>query len=238
MVFGGVSSPGATVIKYWDVQTEKVTKTFEGAGQGIAMTERWLVTRNFPDCKTVRVFDLEMGKQVAVLTDFPSRVEKAAISQDGKYLALLEDQGPLKIWELPGGKELLKWNYQSVSALLFFKNEPTLAILRGGGGLAIYDLKTGKGTGPGFFNARAVSDDGKLMAMKGEVVYGEKKGTIKRYPDAVHILSREKRQIIASFNTEPKWEVRQLQFTPDGRYLLAAGGAGIVRLWDVSKLER
>ena len=234
IAYGG-ERPGG--IKYWDIQSGQVTKTLEAPGQGIAMTERWFVTRDFPECKTVKVLDLETGNQFAVLKDFPSKVEQAAISLDGKHLATYENDGPVKVFELPSTKRLFTFDYPKYSFrhMMFFKNQPTLAVLTPG--LGLYDLKTGKmEPGVGFFSARAISPDGKMMARKGEVSQPTEK-SVKRYPNGLHILSTEKKKIIATFPVDPNWQPRQMQFTPDNRKLVAVGNGGIVRVWDVSKLQ-
>ncbi|MSQ96657.1 MAG: WD40 repeat domain-containing protein [Gemmataceae bacterium] len=234
MAYGG-ERPGT--IKYWDIQSGKVTKTLEAPGQGIAMTERWFVTRDFPECKTVKVLDLETWNQFAVLKDFPSKVEKAAISPDGKHLATYEYNGPVKVFELPSTKRLHTFDYPkySLRRMMFLQNEPTLAVLSPG--LALYDLKSGKmEPGAGFFPANAISPNGKMMAYQGEVDQPNDKDE-KRFPKGLHILSNQKKKIIASFNVDPNWRPRQTQFTPDNRKLVAVGNGGIVRVWDVSKLQ-
>jgi WD40 repeat protein len=233
-------------INHWDVESGKITKSWSGQGSGLLLTDRWLLTRDFPVCKTIWVYDLETQKEVAKLAGFASKVEMAAISADGKQIAVWEDgggplrpvDGPLKLWEVATGKQLRDWGKQKfcIDKMQFFRNEPTLAVV-GGGGLWLYDLKTGKAPAFTCFRMEAISGDGKMMASRGVFTeYADEETT--RYPDGMHIYSVGKKKVIATLPVDKDWKSGPVQFTPNNRFLVCAGAAdGTVRIWDVSKLK-
>jgi WD40 repeat protein len=228
---------GRATINYWDIGTAKVTKSFVHEGGVMTLTQGWLVTRDFPDCMTLWIYDLETRTQVAKFAGLSAKVKHAAVSPDGKHLAIQDGDNVLKVMEIPGGKELFKLDYRrEVSRLYFLHNEPKLAVLSNAG-FGIYDIGTGKAVGPGFFRTSAVSYDGKMLVSRGPQLYfGDKTKTL--YPDGVHIYSREKKKIIATLDVDTTWKSIATQFTPDNRKVISAGANdGTVRIWDVSKLE-
>lgn len=200
----------------------------------MAQVGLWSIRRDFPKCKTVWVYELETRRKVAELTGFTGKVEKATISKDGKMIALWEQGGPLRLWEVATKKELMKSDdLKDLQKLWFLDSEPGLAVLRCG--LGIYNFKEGKGVDTDF-PAEAVSSDGKMMATRGKYTdYGEDKTT--RYPDGVHVYSRQQNKIIATFKVDSAWKSGPMLFTPDNRRLVVAGEGGVIRVWDVSKLK-
>jgi WD40 repeat protein len=225
------------LVRFWDIESgqQERDRTYLAKGYGITLTERYIVTRNWPGGDIVNVFDLHDRKQIAVLKDFPSVVQKGAISPDGRQLATFENEGPVKVFELPSAKRLHAFDLfprRSSCEMVFLREGAILAVQHGG--FALCDMKTGKtDLGLGFFPARAISPDGKMAATRG--AFSEAGG--KEHPDGIHILSSGKKKIIATFDVDRKWQLRQMQFTPDNHSLVAVGDRGIVRLWDVSKLQ-
>lgn len=228
------------VVKFWDIAAGREVKTYFREGQLLTMTNRWIVTRAWPGCDIVRIFDLESGEsaepvlRLTLKKDFSAKVEKAVLSPDGKYLATAERGGRVRVWKLPSGEEVFSANHTAdPNRILFLENNSTLAVTAIG--TYLYDLNAKKLV---YYNNRfyamAFSKDGKLMATRGEVL---EKPTLKRLPDAVHVMATEKKTVVASFAVDKKWQVRQVQFSPDNRLLIAAGDGGIVRIWDVSKIR-
>jgi WD40 repeat protein len=231
---------GKVAINHWDIERGEIAKSLSPTGAGLVMTERWSVRRD-SERKTVWIYDLEAQKEVAKFGGFPAKITGAAISPDGKHLALQDYDKVLRVLEVATGKEVQKRDYSfQMKCMLFARDEPTLVATPYGsaGSAAILDLKAGKSTSI-FFPANALSGDGKMMAAHGPIEERTEKGRFIEHPDGVHIYSRQKQKIIATFPIEKDWQSGPMQFTPNNRYLVYCGGpaGGSVRVWDLSKLD-
>jgi WD40 repeat protein len=225
------------IVKFWDLSTGKIARTISAKGLPLLLSDKAVLTcPSETQRDTADVFDLQTGNRIVSLKAH-SRIDQVASSEDGKYLATVEREGTVRVWEFPAGKEVFSvGNKVRPNRIMFSPAEHSLAVVKVPG-LTFFDLRTGKSIGGnGFFPATAISMDGKLMALRGEVM-SLKKQRFTRHPDAVHVLSSAKNEVIASFAVDAKWQSSVIRFSPDGRWLLATGGQGILRLWDVSKLD-
>jgi WD40 repeat protein len=99
------------------------------------------------------------------------RVFSVAFSPDGKSLAAGAWDGTLRLWKVPGGKELRQLGKQrgQVRSVAFSPDGKILACGSGGSGIIFWDPATGKElrrlVGPTAF--LTFSPDGKLLASKG-----------------------------------------------------------------------
>lgn len=227
-------SIGEYGLRFRSIPAGDITKMVPLQGKGILVTERFAVFRR-EEKKDAVVIDLETGKEVVTLDGHGSQVEMAAISVDGKLIATLERTGYIRVWELPAGKSLfaIKHKPGQVSRMVFVKD--ALAVSESG--TAFYNLRTGERTTTiGYFGFKAVSPDGTLLVQRGEVrAFIDKK--FKQYPNRLHVMSSATKRIFKSFELDESWQISQMTFTRDGRTLIAAGSRGVVRTWDVSKLE-
>jgi WD40 repeat protein len=237
---------GDTLVRHWEIESGRVVRTSVRMGEPLCMTDRWIVTRQSPGFETVKVFELENGNAPALaeltLKDFQSKAELAALAPDGKAVAVKESNGRVRAWKLPTGELALSAPKKGDPRVLLFDGQNSLVVTALG--TYCYDLGSGKLARllrP--FNAYAVSPDGKLMVQRGSPVVSSvpEKGDVyykfKTYPDGIHVISADKKDVIASFQVDKAWNARQYQFTPDSRTLIVAGSDGIVRVWDVSKLQ-
>lgn len=244
VVAGGIRSATpekTTIVSYWNVPSGRLAKSIEVDGQVIAMNDRYVVARDLAGGNWTKIYDTETGDKIAELASFSPRYENASISPDAKYLGLLDDRGSVRVFDLPSGKSRFTLEFaQSSLPRMLFPGRSTI-VVAGGGATSTYDLKNGEPLAEAkalrFFSPDTISRDGRLMARKGEVMQRIEQ-SIKVHPDALHVLSTEKKKIIATFKVDPKWQIRTMQFTPDNQSLVATGGGGIVRIWDVSKLDR
>jgi hypothetical protein len=228
-----------SVIKFWDLERGVEKKqSMLAHGQGFLITDRYHVTRLSPDWTLVKVFDLVTEKEIVLNGDHTSRVEKASASGDGKYLATAERDGPVKVWSLPDGKERfnVKPGATPVFRMSFVQQGTTLVVVNPG--TSFYEVSSGKvrEKNPSF-HAYDVSPDGKMMVCKREVaIFNEKEDKYTRYPDAVNVYSRAKNDVIATYKIDTRWQLQHLVFSPTGQRIIAAGG-GVLRVWDISKLQ-
>src|SRR5262249_51189720 len=65
--------------------------------------------------KTVRVWDVEKGRQVAALRGHQGKVLKVAPAPDGRHAASGTDRGELIVWDLSSGEARRRWQGHSGS---------------------------------------------------------------------------------------------------------------------------
>jgi uncharacterized protein (TIGR03067 family) len=90
----------------WDVATGEAKHEIQGNMFLRSLTEdgKWLITGQ--DEKTVRIWDVETGKEVGSFTERNDPVVDCFISRDKKLLATSDQSGTVRLWEIATGKEL------------------------------------------------------------------------------------------------------------------------------------
>jgi WD40 repeat protein len=223
---------------FWKADTGELIRKDEGAiFRVIAFSEdgKMLAGADYDlgdkDCRTMRVciWNAATGEEVH---RFKKSVANgrwvqgvaspvAAFAPDNKSLASAWDDGTVRIWEIPTGKELLKLEVEA-SGLAFSPDGKKLAII-GGRELGLWDPGTGEEIQK--FEGEqgtlvAFSRDGKMLA-----------STDKRMA-RVKLWDPTTGNLLEQFN--PEGLVDALTFSHDGK-MLAAGGFGetAVRIWDL-----
>lgn len=98
---------------------------------------------------TIKIWDLDIKKEIVTLSDQTSNITCAAFSPDGKKLANGTGDKTIKIWDLENGKVLTTLEGQSIAVLdlAFSSDGKRLAaggVLRGDRGIVeIWDLESG-----------------------------------------------------------------------------------------------
>ncbi len=98
--------PLITTVLLWDVATGKVKAEIQGNVFGGRLTGdgKWLITGR--EEKTVRIWDVETGKQVRAFTGFREPVRDCFVSRDRRFLVTYDESGTARRWEVATGKEL------------------------------------------------------------------------------------------------------------------------------------
>ena len=102
--------------KLWDVSTGNEVRTFQGEEGRVSGTEyvhlvtfspdgQWLATDggDFYD-HTIKLWELETGRQVRTFAGHPSSVTSVVFSPDGRWLASQGGRGHLVVWEVGSGR--------------------------------------------------------------------------------------------------------------------------------------
>lgn len=224
-------------VKCWNIETGKGSSANTLPGYGKFLSERFLVTANYPKLETVNVFDLAANKKV-LSVELESRLRRAEVSRDGKYLATSEQNGPVNVWDLESHLKVctLKYRGGNASRFCFPSKEPTLAVLGGG---FFHEMPSGKLIGRvpiGVISVEAISSDGDLVVGQGPYEeYNAKEKRTEKSANGINLYSRKQGRAVSIIKLDPGMRVSHLQFSPDGRFVLAVA-RGIGYIWEISKL--
>ena len=180
------------------------------ASAGLAGVSEWSV----PSAKRIRILKS------------PEGASRIAFSSDGSLLAAAGNDGVARIWETAGGKRrgLYKVSKHPLSDVVFSPDGRLL--LATGSDVQTWDVRTGTlrhelvgHSGPA--SRGAFSPDGKWIATTGPITVG--------------LWQRDAEQpfsFLRRAGTVPKGELlTSASFSPDGRFVLASGADGAVRLY-------
>lgn len=226
--------PGMVVI--WDLQTGKEQSSHVISGEGQMITEDFLVMVQNRERSVVSVVELKTGKHTPI-KGFDTNVELASVSSDGKHVATIQRDGPFKVWEVSSGKVVLSKDHKHVKRIFFVDKDNAVAVVTPK--LAIYDLKTGKKSGPYYFPTDVFSSDGKMMACISRMwnIPEDEKKPAEDYAYGLHMFSRVKNHVIASIPVAANSHTPHILFSPDDRFLYAATAKGSVRCWNISNIK-
>ncbi len=251
------SSGWDKTIRFWDVKTGNAVRTLTGhthwvnsiafspdgrilaSGSG-GPDEVPLHGISFSKDNTIKLWDVETGKELRTLTGHFIPVYSIAFSPDGRlvasagnYLAVTGikpqldiEQSAIKLWDVTTGMESasLKGHTLPVKAMAFSPDKRLLASTSYDNTTRFWDLRTGREL---LILARdydiqslAFSPDGKMLAS------GNNDRTIKLWDTTTGREIRTLRGHSSYINT--------LAFSPDGRLLASGGPDGTTRLWDVA----
>jgi WD40 repeat protein/tetratricopeptide (TPR) repeat protein len=136
-----VQFPGkkAYAIRVWDAHTGAERRRFEGHTSAVVDLAfsgdgRYLASAGGRD-QTVRLWDAATGREVRVLQGHTRDVRALSFSPDGRRLASvsnhssLKDEGEVKIWEVPSGRDVL--TLRGMAAVAFSTDGTRLVAARG-----------------------------------------------------------------------------------------------------------
>ena len=242
--------------RIWDQVTGKeraVLTGHSGSVNAVAVAPdgTWLATGGADG--TARIWDPAAGKEQTAATPRIRAVNAVAVAPDGTWLATGGADGTARIWDQVTGKEraVLTGHSGSVNAVAVAPEGTWLVTGGADGKVRIWDQVTGKEravlTGhSGSVNAVAVAPDGTWLATGGA------DGTIRIWDQA----TRRKRAVLTGKlatgggdwaarswdRVAEEWELgvifgynstlNVLAIAPDGSWLVATNGGGMVSIWD------
>jgi len=186
--------------------------------------------------KTIKVWDLDSGKETLTLRGHTRGVSSLALSGDGKRLCSGSEDQTIKVWDLESGKETLtlRGHTSGVSSLAL-SGDSSLALsgddkrLCSGSGdstIKVWDLESGKETltlrgHVGNVASLALSGDGKRL-FSGS------------YDETIKVWDLESGKEILTLRGHTNG-VSSLALSRDGKHLYSGGEDNTVKVWDLER---
>ena len=226
----------ATTDEPYDCRTAEV-RVFEGH------TERVVWVAFAPDGKralstsfdtTIRIWDVETGKELHCLQGHTDRCDCAVFSPDGKTVLSCSWDGTVRLWDVKTGKELKCFGATGepgihISRVLFFPDgKRFLCVATDHHALQVRDVETGKvvkdfGNHDGHIYPVALSADGS------QVLEGSYDVSL-----PVRLWDVASGKLVREFKAHPA-KTTAVAMSPDGRLALSSGiSGGVIHLWDAA----
>jgi WD40 repeat protein len=192
------------------------------------------------DDKTLRLWDVQLGREVRVLRGHAREVTTLAVSGDGRYALSGSQDQTIRLWEVASGSTLtsLETRGGPVQKVALSPDAHHALSRTAEGVVQLWDLATGRERRT--FNvihnrivAVAFSPDGRLALTGLELPAGREIGFASR----VSVWDVETGRLVHTFGAF-RAETETLAVSPDGRLVLATSFDQLVSLWDVESGER
>jgi WD40 repeat protein len=158
-----------------------------------------------------------------------AKLQAAAWSADGRWVATFNDDGRLRVWDA-GGAELasLETGTSDHADLSFSPNAAQVAIyFNYRGDVILWNWRDGTTLSlaehAGSIHDVAYSADGTRLATAG-------------FDATAKLWDTQSGTLLASFDESPNW-LGAVSFSPDGRSVLIGGAPGLIWQWQIGALE-
>ncbi len=180
--------------------------------------------------KTIKLWNVETGKEIKSLIGHTSLVGSIAFSPDGKNLASESLDNSIKLWNVETGKEVKSFaGYnESFHSIAFSPDGKILASGSSDKTVKLWDVETGE----------------EIKSLKGHT---SEVWTVAFSPDRKLLASGSHDNIIKLWNSMTGEEakslightdsIRSIAFSPDGKTLASGSDDNSIKLWNVAKGE-
>lgn len=225
----GGESFGIGYTKLWDVITGQELQTVPDPEPiitlSLAFSPDGRLALSKSDRNTLKLWNVETGKELHVFSGHSGGILSAAFSPDGRYVASGSRDKTLKLWDMDTGQEVRTYSgHRSYLKPVMFSPDGR-HILSGspsdGGILKLWDANSDQEVRSlsGYLGGVAFSPDGKY------ILSGYKDYTLK-------LWNAETGEVAQTFSGHTS-SVRAVAFSPDGRLALSASWDWSLKLWNV-----
>lgn len=238
-----ISASNDRTVKYWDAHSDVGEPGKVILNDGFPLKGVVEKVAKLPDPPAPHEAKVVVQKPIKELTGHKEWIQGLTQSPDGKRLVSGDDQGVIIVWDLPAGKEILRWQCKHwVRSLAISPDGKTVAVSQhvpGRNKLVVapsfhfWDADTGKMKADltkeitGGMSAVAYSPDGKWLAMcRGNL---ELEGPTGK----VTLLDPTTGKKIRELTPPHTRGANDIAFHPDGKHLFSAGRDQLVKIWQL-----
>ncbi|MEO8129566.1 MAG: WD40 repeat domain-containing protein [Bryobacteraceae bacterium] len=224
-----------STVRVWDLSADRQMQLLNGAPTrrtAISADRKQLATAS-PDERSVRIWNMETGKQRQVLVDGIGGASELVFSPDGETLVSANYDNDVRVWKTKSGEMVKK--VEDLTGAMFageFTPDGKQLILAGlDETVYIWDAKTFalnrtlKGHGE-TISALAISPDGRTLVTGGFDVITSANPVKVVFWD---LPSGRMRRVVRAPH-----QVASLAFSPDGKWVAMSSGAKEISLWDLA----
>ncbi|HET7502378.1 MAG TPA: AAA family ATPase [Kofleriaceae bacterium] len=165
--------------------------------------------------KTLKVWELGSGREVATLEGHTSKVSACAITPDGRHVVSASSDKTLKVWELGSGREVatLEGHAHYVSACAVTPDGRHVISASADKTLKVWELGSGREVATlaghaGWVSACAVTPDGRHVVSAS-------------YDHTLKVWELESGRVVATLEGHAHYVI-ECAVTPDGRHVISA----------------
>ncbi len=239
-----ISASNDRTVKYWDALSDAGTPGTIVLNDGTPLKGVVEKVDKLPALPPPVEAKVIVQKPIKELAGHKEWIQALAVSWNGKRLVSGDDQGAIIVWDLPAGKELLRWPCKNwVRSLAIAPEGKTVAASQHVPGrdkivvppsFHLWNLETGEmkvdltKEVTGGMSAIAYSPDGKWLAT------GRGNIEVERPDSRVTLLDPSTGKKIRELTPGHSRGVTDIAFHPDGKHIFSAGRDQLVKVWQLA----
>lgn len=225
-----ITCGGDAAVRVWDLFTGQPIKQLDGHSEMVrcvalfANDSRLILSASRDS--TVRLWDVETGSEVRRFEGHTQQVWWVDAAPDGKRMLSCGQDKTIRLWDVKTGFEIrqLLGHTDQVTGVAFLPNGKRAVSCSMDRTVRLWDVQTGA-------ELKTISVPDRAMRM---ALSPDGRRALVGIRTGVQVWDVETNQMTVFDASIDRGMIEQGRFSPDGRWLLAAGTDGSVRLWSVS----